>query len=69
MSEINITAVLPINNPVRGIFSACRIPPRAASLNAQSAVILFIAFIFCLSIFLSLYHIQNSTPNIILIYI
>ncbi len=40
MSEIKITAVLPMNKPVSGILRACRIPPSAASLNAHKAVIL-----------------------------
>ena len=39
--EIKKTAAPPTNNPVKGILKACKIPPRAASLNPQSAVSLF----------------------------
>lgn len=37
---INNTAELLINIPLNGIESACKIPPKADSLKAQSAVIL-----------------------------
>jgi len=41
-----MTALLPINSPVKGILSACRIPPKAASLKAQMAVTLSIVILF-----------------------
>jgi hypothetical protein len=44
--EMKITALPPMNKPVKGILSACRIPPSAASLNAQRAVILSIVYLF-----------------------
>lgn len=47
INEINITALPPTNSPVKGILSACRIPPNAASLKAQRAVILSIVILFC----------------------
>jgi len=43
---MNITALPPMNKPVKGILSAWRIPPSAASLNAQRAVILSIVYLF-----------------------
>ena len=46
MSEINITALPPTNKPVNGILNACRMPPNAASLKAQRAVILSIVNLF-----------------------
>jgi hypothetical protein len=46
IKEMKITALPPINKPVNGILSAWRIPPKAASLNAQRAVILSIVNLF-----------------------
>jgi len=37
---MNKTAALFINIPLKGIVRACRIPPKADSLNAHKAVIL-----------------------------
>lgn len=39
IKEINKTAAEERNNPRNGIVSACKIPPKADSLKAQSAVI------------------------------
>lgn len=38
ISDINITASEAIISPVNGNLIACKIPPRAASLNAQRTV-------------------------------
>ncbi len=43
---MNITAAPPTNRPVNGILRMCKIPPRAASLNAHSAVIFSTAVLF-----------------------
>jgi hypothetical protein len=43
---MKITAALPTNKPVKGILRICKIPPKAASLKAQRAVILSIAVLF-----------------------